>query len=435
MKSKRRTFLFGAGAVYEWNSPSTSKLTEIVLESGFRVSDEKMTVTRYIYESLLEVHYQAKELNFETIISVIEELLVYYSYYNAERKLPSLLKPFFNPKFEYHLLNFVINDGHAIGHKIIEMPKGNPFETYKFDSERETFEQFYFETIITQLLTAISAEVQNYAYNSGEKLDRLAAIEQSISFIEWMKLHFHQTPLRLYTLNYDRLFKQLLNKASIDVFEGFNSDILNDFDGQLRPDVHQILTNTDKNIHYNLHGSVFWDVIDSDDHGFPNAEIIFCKYPNLPINNVPASLQIEKGKTLMVTNIITGYQKAQKAILTPFKQMQAAFDRDCIVADEIYIIGYSFGDEHINASLRSALRFSQKTRLIIVDPFFMNIDLEVAMKIFSVVNGGLGPTKAIEENVHSFCNGRAIVYTMGFSDFRKRQLNPFNKVAKGILDI
>lgn len=39
----------------------------------------------------------------------------------------------------------------------------------------------------------------------------------------------------------------------------------------------------------------------------------------LPLTNDPVSLQVEKGKTLLVTNIITGYQKAQRGMITPFK--------------------------------------------------------------------------------------------------------------------
>jgi hypothetical protein len=31
--------------------------------------------------------------------------------------------------------------------------------------------------------------------------------------------------------------------------------------------------------------------------------------------------------------------------MTPFRQMQSAFDKDCILADKITIIGYSFNDE------------------------------------------------------------------------------------------
>src|SRR6202035_1558321 len=83
--------------------------------------------------------------------------------------------------------------------------------------------------------------------------------------------------------------------------------------------------------------------------------------------NSPASVQIEKGKTLLVTSIVTGYQKAQRGMITPFKQMQAAFDRDCCFADEIYVIGYSFGDEHINESMRTAIRHNEKLKITIVD--------------------------------------------------------------------
>lgn len=136
----------------------------------------------------------------------------------------------------------------------------------------------------------------------------------------------------------------------------------------------------------------------------------------------------------MVTNIITGYQKAQKAVITPFKQMQSAFDKDCCFAEEIYIIGYSFGDEHINGSLRTALRHNPDLKIIIVDPFFMkeNFDVAVSMKLFSATGKQMTFPKTIEPNVHVHDGGSFIVYTMEFQEFRSRQLNPYNIAAGGI---
>lgn len=49
-------------------------------------------------------------------------------------------------------------------------------------------------------------------------------------------------------------------------------------------------------------------------------------------------------------------------MITLFKQMQAAFDRDCCFADELIIVGYSFGDEHINGSVKTALRYNKNSK-------------------------------------------------------------------------
>ena len=91
----------------------------------------------------------------------------------------------------------------------------------------------------------------------------------------------------------------------------------------------------------------------------------------------------------MLSNIITGYQKTQRGILPPFKQMQSAFDKDCCFADKIYIVGYSFSDEDINASLKIAVQFNKNVKVIIVDPAFTknDFDVNVAIKIFSYAGG------------------------------------------------
>jgi hypothetical protein len=122
-------------------------------------------------------------------------------------------------------------------------------------------------------------------------------------------------------------------------------------------------------------------------------------------------------------------------MITPFKQMQAAFDQDCSFAEEIYIIGYSFGDEHINGSLRTALRHNSNLKIVVVDPFFMKnkLDEDVAIKLFSAPGKSLSFPKRLDANVHAHVDGSFIVYTMGFKEFRERQLNSYNRVAGGIL--
>jgi len=429
MVKTKRIFIFGAGAALERAAPKTSELTTLVLESGFKMCDNKTTVTKFIYQTLRNYGYTERDANFETIISVIEELVVYYSNFDSNRRIPSIYSCFFESKFHDEILNFTIEGGKAKHGYTLEIPKGVKYNFGKISYQNETPEQFYFEHLLGELLTNISARIIEYSYPS--KIDFESEITDS--FVNWMQLHEKQTPLRLYTLNYDRVFKLLLEKKGLNIFEGFDLD--DKLKDPLRPNVKRILSDIDCNIYYNLHGSINWDVEELDFHQLANAEIFFKTYPNLQVNNTPASLQIERGKTLMVTNIITGYQKAQKAMITPFKQMQSAFDRDCCFAEEIYVIGYSFNDEHINGSLRTALRHNTNLKIIIVDPFFMinKLDEEVSIKLFSATSKQLTFPKKIDKDVHSHDDGSFIVYTMEFKDFRKRQLNPFNLAAGGIM--
>ena len=227
----------------------------------------------------------------------------------------------------------------------------------------------------------------------------------------------------MYTLNYDRLFKTILEngKNSMSIFEGFDSDRTIEYYSSIVPNIPRILTDTQSNICYNLHGSAFWEVESRNDGDLPNPSFYLTEAPYFMSNSSELPIwQSEKGKTILITNIITGYQKTQRGILAPFRQMASAFDRDCCFADFIYIIGYSFNDEHINASLRIAIEYNRNVKIIIVDPSFTKdeFDLNVAIKIFS--NAGefseFRP-KTIQKDLHSFFNGKFLAYTKTFRQY------------------
>ncbi len=92
----------------------------------------------------------------------------------------------------------------------LQIPKGKRYKLGKRSYQNETPEQFYFEHLLGELLTDICAKIIEYSYFS--KYHTAIDIESicSKSFIEWMKLHKQQTPLRMYTLNYEDIFKALL---------------------------------------------------------------------------------------------------------------------------------------------------------------------------------------------------------------------------------
>jgi hypothetical protein len=366
---------------------------------------------------------------------VIEELLVYYSNFDSEKRISSLLRCFFDSRFKEEIFNFSVEGGVANHGYTLQIPKGITYNLSRHSLQNETPEQFFLQHLISVLLTDISSTVIEYSYYSKNHATLNLNSYPSTSFVEWMTLHKEQTPLRLYILNYDRIFQTLLCENRIQVFEGFDNKAEEIFDYNIRPNINKILRDFDSDICYNLHGCINWDVEELDFHQLANPEILYSRYPNLQVNNTPASVQIEKGKTMMVTNIVTGYQKAQKSMIAPLKQMQSAFDIDCSLSEEIYIIGYSFGDEHINESLRTAIRHNPTMKIIIVDPYFMknDFDLTVSKKLFSGTNNNLLFPKKIDENVHSHMNDTFLVYTMTFNEFRKRQLNPFNKAARGIM--
>ena len=195
----------------------------------------------------------------------------------------------------------------------------------------------------------------------------------------------------------------------------------------MNSDIPKIINDEDSNCYYNLHGSAYWKVSPSDFSGLPNPEIVFTGYPELHINNEQSIVQIEKGKPLFLTNIITGYQKAQKGMISPFKQMHSTFDRDCCNANSIYLVGYSFGDEHINESLKIALRYNNNLKLEIVNPNFFNdeLDKKLVLNLFPYLENELFNPKRISENIISYFSDRIVVYTLYFKDYLAHKKDNF----------
>ena len=431
MSKRRSVFLFGAGATLDWGSPLTSELTDLILASGFKIKGNKKTITRFIYETLLANGFRSWEVNFETIINVIEELIVYYGRFNygehfEPNKLPSLVSCFFKPSFEKKLLNFSIEGGEVKHGYKLQIPAGVTYYSAHNSYHNEPPAQFFFQHLLNELLTAISLRITHYAQHAPNLSAIANESEMSQLFVKWMLKLQDRNIFRLYTLNYERIFKILMEKSGLQVFEGFDSGEYVGYTDKLRANVKRILSDSESSTHYNLHGSAFWRVLDLDKEQLPNPELVLTYGMGLPINNAPATFQMEKGKTLMVTNIVTGYQKAQKAMITPFKQMQAAFDKDCCFADDIYVIGYSLGDEHINESIKTAIRHNPEVKIYIVDPYFSktNKDLDIALRFFPFrTTGNLSPTN-VSDNVLSYLDGSLIVYTVGFMDFLKLQTDP-----------
>jgi len=421
MTKKRTVFLFGAGATLAWNSPSTSELTDLVRTSGFKCADNSTRITEFIYSTLLANGYPSRNVNFETIISVVEDLIIYYSKFDKDLPVESISSVFLAPRYEKELLNYSIASGAAKHGYELQIPPGQDYPLSKRAYHSETASQFFFEQLVSLLLTDVTARIHEYAYHTESSPMKSVDDDVSKLFVKWMKLLSEQSILRLYTLNYERIFKILLARAGLSVFEGFDCE---EFVCEtLRANVPKIFSETECHVHYNLHGSAFWEVLDLDKEQLPNPEVVLSSIFALPLTNAPVSLQMEKGKTLLVTNMITGYQKAQRGMITPFKQMQATFDRDCCLADEVYVIGYSFGDEHINESLKTAVRHNPKLKIKIVDPKFIQnkMDYELALHLFPFKQESHRTQRKARNNVYSYFDDAFTVHTIGFKEFLESQ--------------
>ena len=82
-------------------------------------------------------------------------------------------------------------------------------------------------------------------------------------------------------------------------------------------------------------------------------------------------------------------------------------------------IGYSFGDEHINQSLKTAIRYNPQLKITIVDPSFIKneMDFQFAIKFFTYKQEGNLNPKKVAENQYSYFDGAFVGHTKTFEKF------------------
>ncbi|MCK9401444.1 MAG: SIR2 family protein [Bacteroidales bacterium] len=430
----RNVLLFGAGAVQAWGGPKTCELTELIRTVGFKCTDNSTTITEYIYQTLLQSGYNEADINFETIINAIEELIVYHAYYDKEKKLPSIPKVLFDPNFYDFIMNYSLIGNEFIYGSRIQIPKGVDWHYQHGAYAGETQEQYFLQLLLGVILTEINARIADYSWHleDNSKINSPENVETNALVKKWYdNLDFNNRINRIYTLNYDRIFKILaLENGVNEVFEGFHTDKIKIAGNYLAPDVKRILSDFNCHVHYNLHGSSFWVVERSFGATSLAPKVNLGAGIHLEINY--PFVQVEKGKSILISNIITGYQKTQKSLLTPFRQMQATFDRDCLTAENLYIIGYSFGDEHINFSIKTALEYNQNLIIHLIDPIYDETEGKDGYKrlcelfiykfFFKIFQTKWNPNKITEKH-WSYFNGKFNVYTMGFRDYLEYLIN------------
>ena len=220
MNKKREIFLYGAGAVIDWNAPPTKEFTRRIRETGFFIKNSQTRITEFIYQRLIKYGYEESEVNFETIINVIEELIVYYSEFNSKSKTPSLLKAFLSENDLSELFNYSIKGGVRKHGFQLQVPCGMDYNYSGFSYWDENPDQFFLQHLINLLLSEIRNIVSEYSYNTEGHSVIETESKNSLNFRKLFKSLSRDSIIRLYTLNYDNLFKGLLEKENINCFDG-----------------------------------------------------------------------------------------------------------------------------------------------------------------------------------------------------------------------
>lgn len=184
--------------------------------------------------------------------------------------------------------------------------------------------------------------------------------------------------LKIYSLNYDRLIPHLFHES--EIYEGVTNQR---FDFDLNNFIDHNIT------HFNLHGSIYVD---------------YGKGYDLHLTNAP--VKIEESYSLYGGNptekkvflpIIAGYHKTQRTMSGPFNFGFTAFSYDCNTCDKLVLIGYSFGDPHINSIIRNYVK-KGKTRILIIDlhesesePFKLDYKISETFDFITTFNSNKDP--------------------------------------------
>ncbi|KAA8605074.1 hypothetical protein AL036_20890 [Salipiger aestuarii] len=179
------------------------------------------------------------------------------------------------------------------------------------------------ESLELRICDIISEEVDRELPDANSPYHNLAI---------WVRSIPRESPVHLFTTNYDLLAEQALEEEGAPYFDGFIGsrkaffDLAAVEDEKLMPSRWTRL--------WKMHGSINWRL---EDHG-----------------SVTRGLQSEKNKNYLIYPSHLKYDESRKM---PFLAMMDRF-KDFILQQSsiLFMSGYSFGDEHINNLLLEALR-------------------------------------------------------------------------------
>lgn len=93
------------------------------------------------------------------------------------------------------------------------------------------------------------------------------------------------------------------------------------------------------------------------------------RFVNLNISTLEETVYIQNSSYSFSFNtfIATGQLKEQVFDLNPFSSYYQRFASDCLHANKIFIIGYSFSDAHFNRMILDFLKFDSTNRIYVID--------------------------------------------------------------------
>jgi len=332
MENNRSVIITGAGAVLPWGSPSTVELTNLLLNDNVFKNNNNEPIGKYLFDVLNRPDRFDEPIydpNFETMLYLIEMIYEY-------RKInDQMLDSFFR-------INNIFNLKDDINQKLLTFQNTNPnvFSGHFLDTALRKkcliAKDYFYYQLFHHFIFLIKEKIDKFEKTEFKKFSDLN--ERFNLFLDSLKLN--NGVIRFYTLNYDDLPVKI---SKISFFDGYNVD-------SKKIDVKRIINDNNVDCYYQLHGSFRLnfkgEISDNYDHSSPQMNF--------------------SNNQLIPTNIISGYNKLDRILEKPYFHFYNKLVDDCYKASQIFIIGYSFGDSHINAAINGAMQIG-KAKLICID--------------------------------------------------------------------
>jgi len=232
-------------------------------------------------------------------------------------------------------------------------------------------------SFVTNLGKAIFAECALTLPDTGASAAEAADIAPHLAFLA--KVVARDSNLgrtHLFTLNYDTLFEQALELLGIQYFDGFTGRA----DARFDPSVYGLdiyypgeiaegrVRRFDKFLHfYKLHGSIHWQVRGSELRARHPDLQDFTAYRTLDANAKAAQLS-KLTEKLPAVGILPTANKFAQTLTMPFAHLFRSFQTRLSAPQTfLLVLGYGFGDEHVNHIIEAAL-MNPSLVMLVVEP-------------------------------------------------------------------
>ena len=344
-----KTLIFGAGASIPFFNPTldTAYLTEKVCSQAEweRMRDlyiqhhgknQQMLDAGIIIQVINDIKRIQPEVNFEQIAEVIDKI----SSWGFDR-IPC-----------HNMLNmlvFIFNLGFQPRYS---SPFGIEWQDVPF------------------LLRQIIAETILDLKNNHKSADYQKLIEQQREFVR--AICDRDEDVNVISLNYDECILESLEGLGFE--KGFRPT---DYNYLMQMDIHSFLQA--QKVVYFPHGHIRFMFTDNDnvtyytDSNMANQE----RWENIDGSMLGSTATVTPGKFAYNYNtfLSTGQTKDEGFNHLPYAVYYQRMAVDLYKSDTVFIIGYSFGDDHINRLLRSFIKMDRQNRVIIVGFNPYQIDL------------------------------------------------------------